>query len=69
MKRWRVWIFVSLIGVFLLGIRTISHASSSQGDLVALCSALYGSTFGVPNTEPMGACQWDMALIGAGTES
>jgi subtilisin family serine protease len=37
--------------------------------LVDLCETLYGPTFGTPNSEPLGACQWDMALINAGTES
>jgi len=31
----------------------------------ALCAALFGDTFGVPNGEPLGACQWDMSLINA----
>ena len=37
--------------------------------LAELCLELYGETFGVPNGEPLGACQWDMALINAGDES
>lgn len=44
-------------------------AASNEADLVELCEDLYGDTFGVPNTEPMGPCQWDMALINAGTDS
>jgi subtilisin family serine protease len=34
-------------------------------DLVARCNELYGDVFGVPNSEPLGPCQWDMALINA----
>lgn len=30
-----------------------------------LCEGLYGGTFGTPNAEPLGACQWHMALINA----
>ncbi len=33
--------------------------------LVQLCESLYPPVFGTPNTEPFGACQWDMALINA----
>ena len=33
--------------------------------MTALCSDLYGDAFGVPNGEPLGPCQWDMALINA----
>jgi subtilisin family serine protease len=46
-----------------------AQAATPEGDLVALCEELYGDTFGDPNGEPLGPCQWDMALIGAGTES
>lgn len=38
------------------------------GNLVALCDGLYGDVFGLPNAEPLGACQWNMALIGATEE-
>jgi subtilisin family serine protease len=31
----------------------------------ALCSSLFGATYGVPSSEPLAPCQWDMALIGA----
>ena len=40
-------------------------AETPAGDLAALCESLYADTFGIPNSEPLGACQWDMALIGA----
>ena len=46
-----------------------AQAATPEGDLIALCEELYGDTFGDPNGEPLGPCQWDMALIGAGTES
>jgi subtilisin family serine protease len=36
-----------------------------SGDLVARCNELYGAVFDVPNSEPLGPCQWDMALINA----
>jgi subtilisin family serine protease len=36
------------------------------GTVTAICTDLFTPTFGVPNTEPLGACQWNMALINAG---
>jgi subtilisin family serine protease len=45
------------------------QASSSQAEIIAKCEALFGSTFGSPNTEPFGPCQWDMAIMNAGTDS
>jgi subtilisin family serine protease len=36
---------------------------SSQ--LADICETLYGDVFGVPNSEPLGVCQWDMAIINA----
>jgi subtilisin family serine protease len=46
-----------------------ASAATPESDLVALCHDLYGDTFGTPNSEPLGPCQWDMALINAGDES
>jgi len=39
--------------------------AASTGEMTVLCSDLYGDAFGVPNGEPLGPCQWDMALINA----
>jgi subtilisin family serine protease len=44
-------------------------AAATQAEIEAKCAALFGSTFGVPNSEPLADCQWDMAIIGAGTDS
>lgn len=41
----------------------LATMSVSPGELAPLCATLFGSTFGLPNSEPLGACQWDMALI------
>ena len=35
------------------------------GQLADLCADLFDAAYGTPNGEPLGACQWDMALIGA----
>jgi lantibiotic leader peptide-processing serine protease len=45
------------------------RAAEPAETVVALCEDLYVDTFGTPNGEPLAACQWNMALIGAGFES
>ena len=42
------------------------QAAATTDELLAICAANIASVFGVPNGEPLGACQWDMALINAG---
>jgi subtilisin family serine protease len=39
-------------------------AAVTAAQLIALCTNL-SNVFGVPNTEPFGPCQWDMAIINA----
>ena len=39
--------------------------AASVADLVNICNGAYGGTFGNPNSEPLGACQWDKDLINA----
>lgn len=43
-----------------------AHAAATQAEIVAKCEALFSGVFGTPNSEPLGACQWDMAIIDAG---
>jgi lantibiotic leader peptide-processing serine protease len=45
------------------------QAAATQGEIVTKCQGLFGSVFGAPNSEPLAACQWDMATIDAGTGS
>lgn len=52
--------------IVAIGFSPTSQGSSSQGEIVDKCQALYASVFGVPNSEPLGVCQWDKALINAG---
>ena len=59
---------ITTVAAIPVAVDTASAAAPSD-EIVALCESLYGETFGVPNSEPLGACQWDMALIGAGEES
>ena len=43
-----------------------ANAQATVGGLVAICDGVgYPAVFGMPNGEPLGPCQWDMALIGA----
>ena len=44
-------------------------AAATQTEIVDKCEDLFGDAFGAPNSEPLAICQWDMAIIGAGTES
>ncbi len=41
------------------------HAAATEAEIVAKCQGLYATVFGVPNSEPLGVCQWNMALINA----
>jgi subtilisin family serine protease len=45
------------------------RAAAPVAEAVDICAELFGAEFGVPNGEPLAACQWDMALIDAGFES
>jgi lantibiotic leader peptide-processing serine protease len=59
---------VSIVVIAVLATLSLTAAvlaAIPAGELAALCTALYGGVFGVPNGEPLGACQWDMALINA----
>ncbi len=69
MKRWKLILVVAALLVAIVVLSSVVLASSTQAEIIAKCEGLYGSTFGVPNDEPFGPCQWDMAIIHAGTES
>jgi lantibiotic leader peptide-processing serine protease len=51
--------------VATLAVVPAASASDTPSETAALCSGLFGSTFGAPSTEPLAPCQWDMSLIGA----
>jgi subtilisin family serine protease len=68
MRRTRMLIVLALL-VALAAIPTSGNAAVTQGQLQAICQDLYGDVFGSPNSEPFGVCQWDMAIINAGTAS
>lgn len=44
-------------------------AAEPEDEVAEACEALYADTFGIPNSEPLGPCQWDMALINAGPDA
>ena len=69
MKRWKLILIVTVLTAALIVLTTTVLAYSTEDEIIAKCESLYGSVFGVPNTEPFGPCQWDMAIIHAGTES
>jgi subtilisin family serine protease len=56
---------VSVLIVATIALGAVALAAMPSGDLADLCSDLYGDVFGAPNGEPLGPCQWDMALINA----
>jgi subtilisin family serine protease len=65
MNRWKKTLLISGVLLASLVLASAALAAATTGELVAICEALYGDVFGVPNSEPLGACQWDMALINA----
>lgn len=67
MKR-RVSILSAFAFAALSSFSTAAMAAATTDELAAICDGLYPPIFGVPNTEPLGACQWNMALVNA-TES
>lgn len=69
-NRFRRAAVAALILLPLVGFQsTPTGAADPVADLAEFCEELYGEVFGVPNPEPLGPCQWDMALINAGTEA
>lgn len=65
MKRWKKFILIGGVLLATLVLASAALAAANTNELVEICQALYGDVFGVPNSEPLGACQWDMALINA----
>ena len=65
MKRWKLILVVSIVAIALIVLTTSALAAVPSSQLVDICTGLYAGVFGVPNGEPLGACQWDMAIINA----
>ena len=65
MKRARPFMAIAALLVLTV-LPSAGHAAIPPAQLDAMCQSLYGGVFGSPNVEPLGACQWDMAIINAG---
>ena len=65
MKRWKLALLVTVLAVATIGLSSAALAAATPDELVAICNELYGDVFDVPNGEPLGPCQWNMALINA----
>lgn len=65
MKRLRLVPVLLIMIVALVGLVAVVSAATPAGELNAICTALYDGVFGTPNGEPLGVCQWDMAIINA----
>jgi subtilisin family serine protease len=39
--------------------------AATPGELLAICEDLFGDVYDTPSTEPLAACQWNMAIIDA----
>jgi subtilisin family serine protease len=64
-----VAVLVAAVALATLGLSAVVFASATQPEIVAKCIDLFGGVFGAPNSEPLGPCQWDMAIIHAGDAS
>jgi len=69
MKRWKELLVVAATILVTVVLISGALAYSTEAEIIAKCEGLYSGVFGVPNSEPFGPCQWDMAIINAGTES
>jgi subtilisin family serine protease len=65
MKRWKLVLALATLVVAVVGLSAVALAAATTDELVAICESLYPDVFGTPNDEPLGVCQWDMALINA----
>jgi subtilisin family serine protease len=65
MKRWKLILVVTIVAIALFALTTSALAAVPPNQLVDICTNLYAGVFGIPNSEPLGVCQWDMAIINA----
>lgn len=65
MNRWKLALLVTTLAVATVGLSAVALAAVTPDELVTICDTLYSGVFGVPNSEPLGVCQWNMALINA----
>jgi subtilisin family serine protease len=65
MKRGRLVLIVTALAVATMALSSAAMAAATTDELLDICNPLYPPVFGVPNSEPLGPCQWDMALMNA----
>jgi len=65
MGRWKLVLFLSVFLMAIFAVSAAVQAAATTADAAELCETLYGGIFDAPNSEPLGPCQWDMALINA----
>jgi subtilisin family serine protease len=68
MNRRKIVLLVTILIATTIALSAAVLAAADPDELVPICSGLYGDVFGTPNGEPLGPCQWDMALINASDE-
>ena len=68
MNLWKYVLIVITLAITTIGLSSSVLAGSTPEELVPICSDNYGDVFGVPNGEPLGPCQWNMALINASAD-
>jgi subtilisin family serine protease len=65
MKKWKAVLLVTALSITPLGVGYTTLAAVPTNELVTICTDLFATVFGVPNAEPLGVCQWNMAIINA----
>ncbi len=63
MKLWKLVLLVTTLAVATFGLRSTDLAEATTVELFEICEDFYLEVFGVLKGEPLGVCQWDMALI------
>lgn len=65
MKKWTLILLTAVLILAVSPVSSIALAAASTQELVEICTELFADIFGVPNSEPLGVCQWNMALMNA----
>jgi subtilisin family serine protease len=65
MKKWKLVLVVITLSIATLAVSSTALAAATTNELVTICTDLFAGVFGVPNGEPLGVCQWNMAIINA----
>jgi subtilisin family serine protease len=65
MTRVRVFGLIVVLLMSLVGVFGTASAADPADQVADLCAQIFGDTFGTPSSEPLAACQWNMALINA----